>query len=33
MVPMIFVFWIFVTLAALSGMLRGWAKELLVLGS
>ena len=33
MVPMIFVFWIFVSLAALIGMLRGWAKELLVIVS
>ncbi|MCH7662911.1 MAG: CvpA family protein [Chloroflexi bacterium] len=33
MVSMIFVFWIFVILAALIGMLRGWAKELLVIVS
>ena len=30
MISMSFVFWIFVSLAAVNGALRGWAKELLV---
>ena len=30
MVSLSFVFWLFVILAAIIGMLRGWAKELLV---